>query len=619
MATSQDFLKLIFSFNEDELKKFISMLKESDNAAAELQKRMQKMGDESQEPLDKMAKGFDTVVKGVKAFLALQLVQEISRIAIEASKLAAAGEGIRSAFASMGGSQQDLKKLNDAIGGTISNLKLMAFATKAMQKGLNMDQITQTLIFLDKQANATGKSFEELADKAIKNMKDVPSFMADVEKKTRELGKTASETGDAYGRLAASQENLQEAFGNLVNSHGFKTFTSWLAGGVNNIAEVLNEGMDPLTNRITSLQNLLSNQSRVQWEQLNQNQIEATKAMYASAQSELDKLLQVAGERQLKQSNAQSRVKLGQDIEMWEEKLAAQKELDEKFAADQRKLEAKKAEEAKKKADELDQDRRKREIEYNDFLLRLNEQLLIDISVQQSEAMDIVKQQQEQEKADKQFELTGAAEIAESVLEGVQPEKSDKDVQKLVDGLVKGSKEAKVNFEDAALSVFSLVDAMTSMGDENSSSGKKFFAIIQGMLGLVSLIPGIGTGVGIASAGIGVLGKLTMKNEGGWIPGRGPDRDSVITALTPGEFVTRRRAAERSPLLLEAINVGTIDDSFLKQLKVAPAIVNIDQDKVVRAIESMPQFDFYKSGSALFEVKRIASEKRIQRKQRMTL
>lgn len=36
-------------------------------------------------------------------------------------------------------------------------------------------------------------------------------------------------------------------------------------------------------------------------------------------------------------------------------------------------------------------------------------------------------------------------------------------------------------------------------------------------------------------------------NRGGWVPGSGPDRDSVPAWLTPGEFVLNRRAAQRIP------------------------------------------------------------------------
>lgn len=44
-------------------------------------------------------------------------------------------------------------------------------------------------------------------------------------------------------------------------------------------------------------------------------------------------------------------------------------------------------------------------------------------------------------------------------------------------------------------------------------------------------------------------------NKGGFVPGSGPDRDSVIAGLTPGEFVLRRKAVEKmDPHVLDHLN-----------------------------------------------------------------
>ena len=44
-------------------------------------------------------------------------------------------------------------------------------------------------------------------------------------------------------------------------------------------------------------------------------------------------------------------------------------------------------------------------------------------------------------------------------------------------------------------------------------------------------------------------------NKGGWIPGGGPDRDSVMAWLTPGEYVIRRKAAQTlGPTVLDELN-----------------------------------------------------------------
>ncbi len=57
----------------------------------------------------------------------------------------------------------------------------------------------------------------------------------------------------------------------------------------------------------------------------------------------------------------------------------------------------------------------------------------------------------------------------------------------------------------------------------------------------------------------GVSGLASMNpialNTGGYVPGGGPDRDSVLTHLTPGEFVLNRRAARNIPdSVLAALN-----------------------------------------------------------------
>jgi len=45
----------------------------------------------------------------------------------------------------------------------------------------------------------------------------------------------------------------------------------------------------------------------------------------------------------------------------------------------------------------------------------------------------------------------------------------------------------------------------------------------------------------------GSMGERLARNRGGWIPGGGPDRDSVPAMLTPGEFVINRKAVKNIP------------------------------------------------------------------------
>lgn len=64
-------------------------------------------------------------------------------------------------------------------------------------------------------------------------------------------------------------------------------------------------------------------------------------------------------------------------------------------------------------------------------------------------------------------------------------------------------------------------------------------------------------------AAAGVLGGIQAatvaatpipRNTGGWVPGSGPDRDSVLMHLTPGEAVVTRRSAEVNAHLINAMN-----------------------------------------------------------------
>jgi hypothetical protein len=64
----------------------------------------------------------------------------------------------------------------------------------------------------------------------------------------------------------------------------------------------------------------------------------------------------------------------------------------------------------------------------------------------------------------------------------------------------------------------------------------------------MNLVPNVSWGSGSASGGGGVL----ARNRGGIIPGGGPDRDSVLTHLTPGEYVFSRKA-------VDTIGAGKVD------------------------------------------------------------
>lgn len=611
-----EYLKVIFQVNQADLDKFNKSLKDADDAAKDVDKNLDKLGDN--EGPKKMADGFDKAITAVKAFIALQIVRELSSIAIEASKVAAAGEGVRSAFANMGGTADDLKKLSAALGGTVSNIKIMEFAVRALQKGLNMDQVQKTLEFLDKQADSTGQSFEMLGEKAIKSMKDVPSFMAEVTKKTRELGEVTAETGDAYDRIAASQENLQEAFGRLVNSEGFHKVQAFFADTLDQIAEFL-EGRDfGLAGKSIEELNLELAKSIDKTNTLRASRNFLSKSFGAFDNAELEKQIdeqeklndaireQIALSGRITQTAKQAEIQRKEEFaasikEQGDAAIKALRDQNDKEVADNKKKNEQILADDKKRLDQEIQDTINAKLELDKALAKQTEET--------GEGID--KLLGNLAKGTKGFitrrDNKNSADLESDVQSALAP----------IEALPDASEEVAENFANAAISVFNLVDALNGLGKDSSGS-QKFFAILQGIISVLGIsIPGFGVASRAIGAGLGTVGRLVNRNEGGWIPGDGPDRDSVLLHATPGEFVTRKRSAQHSPLLLDAINAGEIDDkTFKKLLNVAPVTI-VNQDQVVAAIERMPQVDLYKSGSALYEVKRQASERSIARKRRL--
>ncbi len=61
-------------------------------------------------------------------------------------------------------------------------------------------------------------------------------------------------------------------------------------------------------------------------------------------------------------------------------------------------------------------------------------------------------------------------------------------------------------------------------------------------------------------------------NDGGWVPGDGPDVDSQLTPTTPKEFIVNRKAAAKWGPFLEAINKAAGGDVKLPRSKVLPML-----------------------------------------------
>ncbi len=597
MATEK--LKVIFEVNEADLKRFNELLKAADINAKQLQDDSKKAGKEAGDAFGQAAAGINQMVAGVKAFLGLQLVKEIAGAAIEASKFAAAAEGIQSAFKNLGGTDANLKKLSDAVGGTISNINLMKFAVQALQRGLNFDQVTKVVDLLNRQANATGKSFEELGTKALKSMKDVPSLMKETAKQTALLGEVVGDTGDAYARVGVAQENLKLAVGNFINSQPvsdalnfFAKTLDWFARITGpNVVEGTSDALIAEANQITLKIDELTkkiDQYRSR-PRIFQKMFGLTETDAEEARKELVERWQAINAELIKRSHDTGSVAGTSFVDAYND--------------------------AVKKANEKSVEQRAKE--------RFEDLKKVEIAaINKANVGDIGKTLNDQigkRKESRVAPRTGDKSLSKDALDEFEDVQSALgEVNTLVGQSASTTEKVKTDFESIAASALVAADALLSLGDNNDPKGKKFFSIVQLLIGLAGTVLGGPAGFAIAGQAVGVFGKLFSRNQGGIIPGSGPDRDSVLLHATPGEFVTKRSSTQRSPLLLDAINSGELDDKIFKRLTAQQPVVYLNQDQVVEAIQNMPQVELYKSGSALYEARKIAGERRTSIKQRLS-
>lgn len=573
-------IKVQFEANESDVKRYTDLLVKAGVAADSLGKEVKEAGNQSNESFGKISGGIDTMITGVKAFLALGLVREVFNIAKAASQMAASAEGISSAFKNLGGTKQDIQSLSDAVGGTVSNINLMKFAVMALQKGFNMDQVVKVFTLLDKQADSTGKSFEEMAIKFLKGAKDIPALMVDVAKKTEELGNVVGEMSDAYDRAGVAQENLQLAFGEFINSPAIQDSLNFFAKSLNWLTTI---GQSEVTLFKGTGEELAIEINRIGVE-INKLQDEVkTERDKPKILQEAFGLTETAKEKNLRELNTQWSALTGQ--------LRVKQDERDKVVVPQETESGGKA--------------------GNAYAMGFIEGVVstFDTEIKGGEIGFLLDEAQDRARRKEGATFDPAFE---------------EDIKEITDDFstkgVKASDDIKFNMEAAALSAFAMVDSLASLGDTNADKGKKFFAVLQGLLSIASLIPGPQQlGFGIASAGVGTVGRLVTRNKGGYIPGYGPDADSVLMAATPGEFVVRRSSTQMSPLLLDAINAGELDDKIFKKLQAAPPLIVLNQDQVVAAIERMPQVDLYKSGSALYEARKSADGRRTSRKQRLMI
>ena len=129
------------------------------------------------------------------------------------------------------------------------------------------------------------------------------------------------------------------------------------------------------------------------------------------------------------------------------------------------------------------------------------------------------------------------ADKANEIWEGIK-DTIDEWLGKIEEGVKKGVNAAKEAW-DALRSAMAVPVNFVIESVYNNGIRRLWNAV-------ADLVPGI--------SGLAQMSPVTL-NRGGWVPGSGPDRDSVPAMLTPGEFVLNRRAASRlSPEALARLN-----------------------------------------------------------------
>lgn len=171
-------------------------------------------------------------------------VKEIFQFGAQLSQLAAEAQGVKSAFEKLPNSTQLLQDMRSATEGTIDNLKLMKLGVSAFNNNVPLENLSEILAFVDKTADATGQSFDEMAKTIISNVGKgstkglnelglsiekvktrseeigfVPALMEEIRRKSEELGEISSDQGDAVDRLAASWANFRLAVGQTINEN----------------------------------------------------------------------------------------------------------------------------------------------------------------------------------------------------------------------------------------------------------------------------------------------------------------------------------------------------------------------------------------------------------------
>lgn len=622
---ADEILRVTFEFNEQEMRQFKKLLADSDKSAQDLEKSMKKAGDSADDLSAKGGKGMDALVTGVKAFLALGFVNELKNIAIEASKVAAEGEGIRSAFANIA-KAGDLKDLRASVNGTVSDLKLMQQAVKAAGSGIGMDKLKVILADVNKIADATGQNFEQLAEVVIKSIgresvsalgrfgikvSDTATEVATADKvmaalkvTTQSLGDVSNETAENYGKIAAAQDNLREAFGRLVNSGPFKEIQSTMAQGLTKLVDSLNRlPQDAFAGKTNAMLELEKQTAKDEQERLN----EELKRTWAPGQRA----------RIQEELQAQADLELLINTELIKRTADAQT-IAYREAIAKRAREFTPAEFFLGNLDDIDPKEVAKDLA--PLIKKIRKEIAAEPMLSEEQLLGMGTAMGDPAND----ELTEWEKLMKRRAEEAEDAKRRMIEAMTYSPIEETTERMKLDFEDMLDDAMAIVNVFNSL-DKEGSGAKKFVA---SLAGIATILGGALQGSSKESdkktgGGLKIFGKLAslvlmFLNEGGKVPGGGPNRDSVPALLTPGEFVVKRESSKRSALLLDAINAGELDDKILMKLSANP-VIRVDQEEVVRAINSIPQVDYFMQASTIYEYRRNASDRRVEIKRRSAL
>lgn len=199
-------------------------------------------------------------------------VKEIAQFGLELGKLSGQAEGVRAAFERLPESEQLMKNLKEATGGTVSELELMKRAVQANNFEISLAALPRLLEFATLRAQQTGQSVDYLVDSIVTGIGRKSKLILDnlgisavqlnealggastaassigevadavgkiAEDNLKNMAGFAENTATKIQRLDSSWENLKVTLGDLVNNVGLPDWIDQVKEGV----EQLNQGL----------------------------------------------------------------------------------------------------------------------------------------------------------------------------------------------------------------------------------------------------------------------------------------------------------------------------------------------------------------------------------------